>query len=174
MVAEKRRSGVALSRSLRYRQRQPQPDVAVGRCRRRCLRLHRHATEARKVLTHELGATLATIARDVKIQLEFNPETVKEYRLNRDENRALRDGDFNNDQVDAGDIGAGHTVTALYEIPPVNGRASVDPLRYARTAHVTARPSTASWRTSNCATHCPMHSAAACWTRWTAAINARH
>jgi len=73
-------------------------------------------SEARKVLTEELSATLLTIARDVKIQVEFNPAVVAEYRLIGYENRHLEEEDFNNDQVDAGEIGAGHRVTALYEI----------------------------------------------------------
>lgn len=72
--------------------------------------------EARKVLSQQLDGTLFTIAKDVKIQIEFNPETVSEYRLIGYENRALADEDFANDKVDAGDIGSGHTVTALYEI----------------------------------------------------------
>ena len=87
--------------------------------------------EARKVLGEQLGATLHTIAKDVKIQVEFNPRAVAGYRLIGYENRALRDRDFNDDRVDAGEIGAGHTVTALYEIIPAGGRrAVVDPLRY--------------------------------------------
>jgi Ca-activated chloride channel family protein len=73
-------------------------------------------SEAQKVLSEEMSSTLLTIAKDVKIQLEFNPNTVSEYRLIGYENRVLNEEDFNNDQVDAGDIGAGHTVTALYEI----------------------------------------------------------
>jgi Ca-activated chloride channel family protein len=73
-------------------------------------------SEAQKVLSDELSATLLTIAKDVKIQVEFNPNTVSEYRLIGYENRALNEEDFNNDQVDAGEIGAGHSVTALYEI----------------------------------------------------------
>jgi Ca-activated chloride channel family protein len=87
-------------------------------------------SEARKVLVEELGGTLLTIAKDVKIQVEFNPQTVSEYRLIGYETRALAREDFNNDAVDAGDIGAGHTVTAIYEITPVGARGSVDPLRY--------------------------------------------
>lgn len=73
-------------------------------------------SEARKVLSEELSSTLMTIASDVKIQLEFNPLTVSEYRLIGYENRVLNEEDFNNDRVDAGEIGAGHSVTALYEI----------------------------------------------------------
>jgi len=72
--------------------------------------------EARKVLSEELTATLLTIARDVKIQVEFNPAVVAEYRLLGYENRHLANEDFNNDKVDAGEIGAGHTVTAIYEL----------------------------------------------------------
>ncbi len=73
-------------------------------------------SEAQKVLSDEMSATLLTIAKDVKIQVEFNPSSVSEYRLIGYENRALNEEDFNNDQVDAGEIGAGHSVTALYEI----------------------------------------------------------
>ncbi|KKB75975.1 hypothetical protein VW35_19770 [Devosia soli] len=85
--------------------------------------------EAKKVLVEEVGGTLHTIAQDVKIQVEFNPAVVSEYRLIGYETRHLNREDFNNDAVDAGDIGAGHTVTALYEITPV-GEGQVDPLRY--------------------------------------------
>jgi Ca-activated chloride channel family protein len=87
--------------------------------------------EARKVLVAEAGGTLYTIAKDVKIQIEFNPAAVAEYRLIGYENRQLRREDFNNDKVDAGEIGAGHDVTALYELTLVgDGGAQVDPLRY--------------------------------------------
>lgn len=72
--------------------------------------------EAKKVLMEQVGATLYTVARDAKIQVEFNPSKVSEYRLLGYENRLLHEQDFNNDKTDAGDIGAGHTVTALYEI----------------------------------------------------------
>src|SRR6187549_2627297 len=76
---------------------------------------------------------MLTIAQDVKIQFEFNPAVVAEYRLIGYENRALRREDFNNDRVDAGEIGAGHDVTALYEITLVgSGGESVDPLRYGK------------------------------------------
>ena len=89
--------------------------------------------EARKVFVDELGGTLFTIAKDVKVQVEFNPERVAEYRLIGYETRILNDTDFNNDKVDAGDIGSGHTVTALYEITPVDSKARLaDPLRYAQ------------------------------------------
>ena len=89
--------------------------------------------EARKVLVREAGATLATIAKDVKIQVEFNPKAVSAYRLIGYENRVLRNEDFNDDKKDAGEIGAGHSVTALYEIIPAGAEVdapSVDPLRY--------------------------------------------
>ena len=87
-------------------------------------------TEARKVLVEEVSSTLMTIARDVKIQVEFNPAVVAEYRLIGYENRLLEREDFNNDQVDAGEIGAGHRVTALYEVVPVGRNGRIDPLRY--------------------------------------------
>ncbi len=91
--------------------------------------------EARKVLVQQMGATLLTIARDVKIQLEFNPAQVAEYRLIGYENRLLKREDFANDKVDAGDIGAGHQVTALYELTPVGSAAARLPaLRYAPAA----------------------------------------
>jgi Ca-activated chloride channel family protein len=86
--------------------------------------------EAQKVLSQELSSTLFTIAQDVKIQVEFNPAQVSEYRLIGYENRALREEDFSNDQVDAGDIGAGHQVTALYEIVPVGARGWMPERRY--------------------------------------------
>ena len=89
--------------------------------------------EARKVLVKEAGATLVTVAKDVKLQVEFNPAAVAGYRLVGYENRMLRDQDFNDDKKDAGDIGAGHTVTALYEIIPAGVAlpgAKVDALKY--------------------------------------------
>jgi Ca-activated chloride channel family protein len=89
--------------------------------------------EARKLLVEELSGTLVTIAKDVKIQVEFNPQTVGAYRLLGYENRLLRAEDFNDDTKDAGEIGAGHTVTALYEIVPAGEKLEtppVDPLRY--------------------------------------------
>src|SRR5690606_17058652 len=87
--------------------------------------------EARKVLVEEMSSTLLTIAQDVKIQVEFNPAVVSEYRLVGYENRLLAREDFANDRVDAGDIGAGHEVTALYEIALVgSGAERLPPLRY--------------------------------------------
>lgn len=89
-------------------------------------------TEARKVLVNEFGGTLFTIAKDVKLQVEFNPAKVKAYRLIGYENRMLKSEDFNNDKKDAGELGSGHTVTALYEIIPVGVSSdfSVDDLKY--------------------------------------------
>ena len=90
--------------------------------------------EAHKVFVDQISGTLFTIANDVKIQIEFNPARVAEYRLIGYETRMLNRTDFNNDRVDAGDIGSGTTVTALYEITPVGSRAQMsDPLRYTRT-----------------------------------------
>jgi Ca-activated chloride channel homolog len=86
--------------------------------------------EARKVLVQQASAQLFTIAKDVKLQVEFNPATVAEYRLVGYETRALNREDFNNDRVDAGDVGAGHTVTAIYEITPLGARGLVDERRY--------------------------------------------
>ena len=90
--------------------------------------------EARKVLVEEMGGTLLTLAKDVKLQIEFNPARVAGYRLIGYENRLLADEDFNDDTKDAGELGAGHTVTALYEVVPagsaVPGDPDVDALRY--------------------------------------------
>jgi Ca-activated chloride channel family protein len=98
--------------------------------------------EAKKVLINELGATLLTIAKDVKLQIEFNPARVAEYRLVGYENRILQDRDFDDDTKDAGEIGAGHSVTALYEIK-LTGRdddGSPRPLKYSdRRVHDTSR-----------------------------------
>ncbi|MEJ0028738.1 MAG: VWA domain-containing protein [Rhizomicrobium sp.] len=91
--------------------------------------------EAHKVFVDQIAGTLFTIANDVKIQVEFNPARVAEYRLIGYETRMLNRTDFNNDKVDAGDIGSGATVTALYEITPVGSKAAMaDPLRYAKPA----------------------------------------
>lgn len=88
------------------------------------------ALEAEKVLADEMQSTLFTIAKDVKIQVEFNPAQVSQYRLIGYENRALREEDFTNDKVDAGDIGAGHQVTAIYEVVPAGGTGWIAPRRY--------------------------------------------
>jgi secreted protein with Ig-like and vWFA domain len=89
--------------------------------------------EARKVLSEQINSTLVTIARDVKVQIEFNPAVVRSYRLVGYENRILAKEDFNDDKKDAGEIGAGHSVTALYELVPVGAPPEtppVDPLKY--------------------------------------------
>ncbi len=94
-------------------------------------------SEARKTLVQEMGGTLFTVAKDVKLQIEFNPAKVLAYRLIGYENRLLRKEDFHDDSKDAGDIGAGHSVTALYELVPPSGDlalAQVDPLKYQTTA----------------------------------------
>jgi Ca-activated chloride channel family protein len=90
--------------------------------------------EANKVLVSEFGGTIHTVAKDVKLQIEFNPERVQAYRLIGYESRLLKDEDFNNDAKDAGEMGAGHNVTALYEVVPVgvkfSGAGTVDHLKY--------------------------------------------
>ncbi len=95
--------------------------------------------EAKKAMMDEFGGTLQTVAKDVKIQVEFNPAKVAGYRLLGYENRMLADKDFNDDQKDAGEIGSGHTMTALYEIIPAGSEekvANVDPLKYQKTESV--------------------------------------
>ncbi|WP_363796520.1 VWA domain-containing protein [Lysobacter firmicutimachus] len=140
LVADQRKSGIALT-TLGFGQgnyndalAEKLADVGDGN--------HAYidtAQEARKVLVEQMGSTLLTIARDVKIQIEFNPAQVAEYRLIGYENRLLKREDFANDKVDAGDIGAGHQVTALYEITPVGSQATRLPaLRYAASAPAAA------------------------------------
>lgn len=131
MAAEKRRSGVSLT-TLGYgvdnyneQLMEQLADAGDGN-----YAYIDNLREARKVLVDQLSSTLAVVARDVKIQLEFNPSQVSEYRLLGYENRALKREDFSNDKVDAGEIGAGHTVTALYEIVPAGGKGWLEPLRY--------------------------------------------
>ena len=141
LVGDQRKSGIALSTlgfgSGNYNDAMAEQLADVGD--------GQHAyidslQEANKVLVQELGSTLMTIARDVKIQIEFNPATVAEYRLIGYENRVLNQEDFANDRVDAGDIGAGHQVTALYEITPVGSGAERMPaLRYAAPATKAAK-----------------------------------
>jgi Ca-activated chloride channel homolog len=97
--------------------------------------------EARKVLVEEASSTLFPIAKDVKIQVEWNPARVSEYRLIGYETRALKREDFNNDAVDAGDVGSGHRVTAIYEITPAGEKTLVDDLRYGKGA---AKPAASS------------------------------
>jgi Ca-activated chloride channel family protein len=95
-------------------------------------------SEARKTLVEEASSTLFPIAKDVKIQVEFNPAAVVEYRLIGYETRMLNRDDFNNDKVDAGDVGSGQSVTALYEVVPVGGARANDDLRYGRPLAVAA------------------------------------
>lgn len=101
--------------------------------------------EARKVLVEEASSTLFPIGKDVKIQVEFNPTTVAEYRLVGYETRLLNRDDFANDKVDAGDVGSGQTVTALYDIVPVGGPRTVDDLRYGAPAPASGSPSQAEY-----------------------------
>ena len=100
--------------------------------------------EANRVLVGEFGATLHTVAKDVKLQVEFNPSQVQAYRLIGYESRLLKDEDFNNDAKDAGDMGAGHTVTAFYEVIPTgvknNYVGRVDDLKYQKKGKVTVKP----------------------------------
>jgi len=102
-------------------------------------------TEAKKVLVNEFGGTLFTIAKDVKLQIEFNPAKVQGYRLIGYENRMLAKEDFNNDKKDAGELGSGHTVTALYEVIPVGVESSflndVDPLKYQKEINANTKTS---------------------------------
>ena len=97
-----------------------------------------NAMEARKVLGDEMSSTLFTIAKDVKIQVEFNPAVIGQYRLIGYENRVLREEDFDNDAVDAGDIGAGHQVTAIYEVIPAGQKGWLSDRRYGQTATPTS------------------------------------
>src|SRR5262249_18023235 len=99
--------------------------------------------EAHRVLVEQMNATLITVAKDVKLQVEFNPAFVEAYRLIGYENRLLANQDFNNDRKDAGDMGAGHSVTALYEIVPKGGSIpgpGVDPLKYQTPVPTPAAP----------------------------------
>lgn len=101
--------------------------------------------EAKKVLVQQFSGTMFTIAKDVKLQLEFNPKKVKAYRLIGYENRMLKKQDFNDDRKDAGEIGAGHTVTALYELIPTHVKAhtgSVDALRYQKQRALSSKAET--------------------------------
>ncbi|RKF18730.1 VWA domain-containing protein [Alginatibacterium sediminis] len=98
--------------------------------------------EAQKLLVDQLGSTLFTVAHDVKFQVEFNPRMVSEYRLLGYENRQLERADFNNDKKDAGDMGAGHSVTAIYEITPAANQGLIDPLVFqVQASNKMAKPS---------------------------------
>jgi len=132
LVAQKRRSGVSLTvlgfGGGNYNDALMQELAQTGNGNAAYID---SVSEARKVLVEEMSSTLNTIASDVKIQIEFNPAVVQEYRLIGYETRRLNREDFNNDKVDAGDIGAGHTVTALYELSlKGSGNPLIDPLRY--------------------------------------------
>lgn len=139
MVEEQRKSGVALSTlgfgTGNYNDQLMEQIADVGNGHYQYID---SLTEARRVFVDERASALETIAKDVKIQIEFNPAVVAEYRLIGYENRLLKREDFNNDAIDAGDIGAGHRITALYEIARVgSGGERIDDLRYGRQA---ARP----------------------------------
>jgi Ca-activated chloride channel family protein len=104
------------------------------------------AAEAKRLLVEQAGATLVTVAKDVKVQVEFNPAVAGAYRLIGYENRLLRKQDFTDDRVDAGEIGAGHTVTALYEVVPVGATAA---LRLASTEPLRYQKAEGGWRTAD-------------------------
>ncbi|PRD21550.1 UNVERIFIED_CONTAM: yfbK [Trichonephila clavipes] len=131
MVAEKRKSGISLTTlgygTGNYNEELMEQIADVGDGNYSYID---NKNEAKKVVQRQLSSTLATVAQDVKIQVEFNPATVKEYRLVGYENRMLKQEDFNNDKVDAGDIGAGHNVTAIYEIIPVGQQGWLNDSRY--------------------------------------------
>lgn len=140
MVAEKRKSGISLSTfgfgTDNYNEQLMEQIADAGDGNYSYIDTK---NEAKKVLHRQLSSTLATIAQDVKIQVEFNPVTVKEYRLIGYENRLLKEEDFNNDKVDAGDIGAGHSVTALYEIIPVGKQGWLNESHYQQTPTATSK-----------------------------------
>lgn len=146
MAAEKRRSGVSLTTlgfgvdNYNERLMEQLADAGDGN-----YAYIDNLREARKVLVEQLSSTLAVLAKNVKLQLEFNPAQVSEYRLLGCENRALKREDFNNDQVDAGEIGAGHTVTALYEIVPKGQRGWLEPLRYQAEAKPAGKGDELAW-----------------------------
>lgn len=131
MVAEKRKSGISLTTlgfgTGNYNEQLMEQLADAGDGNYSYID---NKNEAKKVVQRQLSSTLATVAQDVKIQVEFNPTTVKEYRLVGYENRMLKQEDFNNDKVDAGDIGAGHNVTAIYEIIPVGQQGWLNDSRY--------------------------------------------
>ena len=131
MVAEKRKSGISLTTlgfgTDNYNEDMMEQIADAGDGNYSYID---NEKEAKKVLQQQLTSTLATVAQDVKIQVEFNPATVKEYRLVGYTNRTLRNEDFNNDKVDAGDIGSGHSVTAIYEIIPQGKQGWLNESRY--------------------------------------------
>lgn len=147
LVEEKRKSGISLSTlgvgRDNYNERLMEQLADIGNGNYAYIDTLK---EAHKVLVHEMASTLFTIAKDVKIQVEFNPATVAEYRLLGYENRALKREDFHNDKVDAGEIGAGHTVTALYEIALVGGKGRrVEPSRYEAPKAIDGRKDELAW-----------------------------
>ncbi|MEE9551720.1 MAG: YfbK domain-containing protein, partial [Gammaproteobacteria bacterium] len=132
LIEEKRKSGIALSTlgfgTGNYNDHLMEQLADVGNGNYAYIDT---LNEAQKVLVDEMSSTMLTIAKDVKIQIEFNPAVVAEYRLIGYENRMLKREDFNNDRIDAGEIGAGHSVTALYEIALNDSKGlRIDPLRY--------------------------------------------
>jgi Ca-activated chloride channel family protein len=135
MVAEKRKSGVSLTTLGfgvdNYNERLMEQLADAGNGNYAYIDTLR---EARKVLVEQLSSTLSIVASDVKVQVEFNPQQVSQYRLIGYENRILKREDFANDKVDAGEIGSGHTVTALYEIVLNGEKGWLEPLRYQKTA----------------------------------------
>src|SRR5690606_17197604 len=136
LVADQRRSGIALSTlgfgAGNYNDAMAERLADAGNGQHLYIDT---LDEARRVLVQQMQATLLTIAGDVKVQIEFNPAVVSEYRLIGYENRLLKQEDFANDRVDAGDIGAGHEVTALYELTLAgSGAERLPPLRYAGAA----------------------------------------
>ena len=142
MIEEKRKTGVFLSvlgfgeRNLKDATMEKLADSGNGN-----YSYIDSLAEARKVLVSEAGATLVTIAKDVKVQVEFNPRQVAAYRLLGYENRILRAEDFADDRKDAGEIGAGHAVTALYEIVPAGVSRllpAADPLKYQESGRASA------------------------------------
>jgi Ca-activated chloride channel homolog len=139
LVADQRKSGIALTTlgfgQGNYNDQMAEQLADVGNGNHAYID---NLNEGKKVLVEEMSSTMMTIAQDVKIQVEFNPSVVAEYRLIGYENRKLNREDFNNDKIDAGEIGAGHDVTAIYEITLVgSGGESVSPLRYGKTALAT-------------------------------------
>jgi Ca-activated chloride channel family protein len=143
MVAEKRKSGVSLTTlgygTGNYNEELMEQIADAGDGNYSYID---NKNEAKKVVQRQLSSTLTTVAQDVKIQVEFNPATVKEYRLVGYENRMLKQEDFNNDKVDAGDIGAGHNVTALYEIIPVGQQGWNSDSRYQASTKIDASKKT--------------------------------
>lgn len=154
MVAEKRKTGVSLSTlgfgTDNYNEDMMEQIADAGDGNYSYID---NEKEAKKVLQQQLTSTLATVAQDVKIQVEFNPATVKEYRLVGYTNRTLRNEDFNNDKVDAGDIGSGHSVTAIYEIIPTGKAGWLEESRYQKAP--AAKGSKTNTPLSKCATNCP-------------------